>query len=313
MKIVFMEAETLGEDIDFSAFNELGEVELYTRAQTIDENAERITDADIIVVNKLPVDKELLDSAANLKLIALSATGTNNVNFDYTNSRNIIVKNVKGYSTNSVVQHTFAMLLYLYEKLGSYDRFVKNGHYCKYHMFSCFTPYFNELHGKTWGIIGLGAIGKGVADLAKAFGCNVLYYSTSGKNNNRDYTKVDLDTLLSESDIVSLHCALTDTTQKIINADTLSKMKPSAVLLNLGRGPLINESDLAAALDNATIAAAGLDVLCKEPIAADNPLLNIKDTDKLLITPHMAWGTIEARARCVKEVYNNIKEYITSI
>lgn len=313
MKIVFMEAETLGEDIDFSAFNELGEVELYTRAQTIDENAERITDADIIVVNKLPVDKELLDSAANLKLIALSATGTNNVNFDYTNSRNIIVKNVKGYSTNSVVQHTFAMLLYLYEKLGSYDRFVKNGHYSKYHMFSCFTPYFNELHGKTWGIIGLGAIGKGVADLAKAFGCNVLYYSTSGKNNNRDYTKVDLDTLLSESDIVSLHCALTDTTQKIINADTLSKMKPSAVLLNLGRGPLINESDLAAALDNATIAAAGLDVLCQEPIAADNPLLNIKDTDKLLITPHMAWGTIEARARCVKEVYNNIKEYITSI
>ena len=313
MKIVFMEAETLGEDIDFSAFNELGEVELYTRAQTIDENAERITDADIIVVNKLPVDKELLDSAANLKLIALSATGTNNVNFDYTNSRNIIVKNVKGYSTNSVVQHTFAMLLYLYEKLGSYDRFVKNGHYSKYHMFSCFTPYFNELHGKTWGIIGLGAIGKGVADLAKAFGCNVLYYSTSGKNNNRDYTKVDLDTLLSESDIVSLHCALTDTTQKIINADTLSKMKPSAVLLNLGRGPLINESDLATALDNATIAAAGLDVLCKEPIAADNPLLNIKDTDKLLITPHMAWGTIEARARCVKEVYNNIKEYITSI
>lgn len=308
-----MEAETLGEDIDFSAFNELGEVELYTRAQTIDENAERITDADIIVVNKLPVDKELLDSAANLKLIALSATGTNNVNFDYTNSRNIIVKNVKGYSTNSVVQHTFAMLLYLYEKLGSYDRFVKNGHYSKYHMFSCFTPYFNELHGKTWGIIGLGAIGKGVADLAKAFGCNVLYYSTSGKNNNRDYTKVDLDTLLSESDIVSLHCALTDTTQKIINADTLSKMKPSAVLLNLGRGPLINESDLAAALDNATIAAAGLDVLCQEPIAADNPLLNIKDTDKLLITPHMAWGTIEARARCVKEVYNNIKEYITSI
>ena len=313
MKIVFMEAETLGEDIDFSAFNELGEVELYTRAQTIDENAERITDADIIVVNKLPVDKELLDSAANLKLIALSATGTNNVNFDYNNSRNIIVKNVKGYSTNSVVQHTFAMLLYLYEKLGSYDRFVKNGHYSKYHMFSCFTPYFNELHGKTWGIIGLGAIGKGVADLAKAFGCNVLYYSTSGKNNNRDYTKVDLDTLLSESDIVSLHCALTDTTQKIINADTLSKMKPSAVLLNLGRGPLINESDLAAALDNATIAAAGLDVLCQEPIAADNPLLNIKDTDKLLITPHMAWGTIEARARCVKEVYNNIKEYITSI
>ena len=313
MKIVFMEAETLGEDIDFSAFNELGEVELYTRAQTIDENAERITDADIIVVNKLPVDKELLDSAANLKLIALSATGTNNVNFDYTNSRNIIVKNVKGYSTNSVVQHTFAMLLYLYEKLGSYDRFVKNGHYSKCHMFSCFTPYFNELHGKTWGIIGLGAIGKGVADLAKAFGCNVLYYSTSGKNNNNDYTKVDLDTLLSESDIVSLHCALTDTTQNIINADTLSKMKPSAVLLNLGRGPLINESDLAAALDNATIAAAGLDVLCKEPIAADNPLLNIKDTDKLLITPHMAWGTIEARARCVKEVYNNIKEYITSI
>lgn len=313
MKIVFMEAETLGEDIDFSCFNELGEVELYTRAQTLDENAERIADADIIVVNKLPVDRELLDNAPNIKLVALSATGTNNVNFDYTNSRNILVKNVKGYSTNSVVQHTMAMLLYLYEKLNSYDRFVKNGHYGKYHMFSCFTPYFNELHGKTWGIIGLGAIGKGVADIAKAFGCNVLYYSTSGQNNNTDYKKVDLDTLLSESDIVSLHCALTDSTENIINADTLSKMKPSAVLLNLGRGPLIDEEALAAALDNGIIAAAGLDVLRTEPIAKDNPLLNIKDTDRLLITPHMAWGTVEARARCVKEVYNNIKEYITSI
>lgn len=313
MKIVFMEAETLGEDIDFSAFDELGDVELYTKAQTTEENAERIQDADIIVVNKLPVDKDLLDNAHNLKMVALSATGTNNVNFEYTDKRNIIVKNVKGYSTQSVVQHTFAMFFYLYEKLPKYDRFVKNGHYNKYHMFSCFTPYFNELAGKTWGIIGLGAIGRKVADIAKAFGCNVIYYSASGNNDTPGYTRVSLDSLLESSDIVSLHCALTDSTANIINSETLHKMKSNAILLNLGRGPLVNEADLAMALDEGVIAAAGLDVLCAEPIQSDNPLLNIKDTDKLLITPHMAWGTIEARARCVKEVYNNIKEYITSI
>lgn len=313
MKIVFMEAETLGEDIDFSCFSELGDIELYTRAQTIAENAERIRDADIIVANKLPLDKELLHNADNLKMIALSATGTNNVNFDYTDSRNIIVKNVKGYSTQSVVQHTFAMLFYLYENLPKYDNFVKNGHYSKYHMFSCFTPYFNELAGKTWGIIGLGSIGRNVADIAGAFGCNVVYYSTSGNNNTPGYTRVSLDNLLESSDIVSLHCALTDSTANIINSSTLHKMKQNAVLLNLGRGPLVNEEDLAESLDNDIIAAAGLDVLCVEPIQNDNPLLKIKDTDRLLITPHMAWGTIEARARCVKEVYNNIKEYITSI
>ena len=313
MKIVFMEAETLGEDIDFKAFNNLGDVELYTRASTIEENAERIKDADIIVVNKIPVNEELLKDATNLKMIALSATGTNNIDFEYTNSRNIIVKNVVGYSTDSVVQHTFAMLFYLYEKLATYDRFVKNGHYSKYHMFSCFTPHFSELKGKTWGIIGLGAIGRGVAKIASAFGCNVIYYSTTGKNKSSDFRQVSLDTLLSESDIVSLHCALTDTTHHIINENTLGMMKSNAILLNLGRGPLIDEQALATALDNCTIGAAGLDVLSVEPIAADNPLNNIKDTDKLLITPHMAWGTIEARARCVSEVYNNISNFISSI
>ncbi|MCI8308497.1 MAG: D-2-hydroxyacid dehydrogenase [Lachnospiraceae bacterium] len=313
MKIVFMEAETLGEDVDLSHFSELGEVELYTRGQTAAENAERIHDADIIVVNKLPMDKDILDGAKHLKMIALSATGTNNVNFEYTKSRGIIVKNVKGYSTQSVVQHTFAMLFYLYEKLPKYDSFVKNGHYGRYHMFSCFTPYFHELSGKTWGVIGLGAIGRGVADVAKAFGCNVIYYSTSGNNNTSGYNRVSLDTLLENSDIISLHCALTESTANIINYSTLHKMKPDAVLLNLGRGPLVNESELADSLDDGIIAAAGLDVLCTEPIENDNPLLKIKDTDRLLITPHMAWGTIEARTRCVREVYNNIKEYITSI
>jgi len=313
MKIIFMEAETLGEDIDFKAFNELGDVELYTRAATIEENAERIHDADIIVVNKIPVGEELLKDAPNVKMIALSATGTNNIDFNYTDSRNIVVKNVAGYSTASVVQHTFAMFFYLYEKLAIYDRFVKNGHYSKYHMFSCFTPHFNELKGKTWGIIGLGAIGRGVAEIATAFGCKVIYYSTTGKNNTTDYEQVTLEKLLTESDIVSLHCALTDKTQEIINENTLNMMKSSAILLKVGRGPLVNEKALADALDECKIAAAGLDVLSVEPMTADNPLGNIKDTDKLLITPHMAWGTIEARTRCVSEVYNNIREFITSI
>lgn len=313
MKIVFLEKETLGEDIDFSHFNDLGSVELYSRAPSIEENAARIGDADIIVTNKLPVGKELLDNAPNVKLIAASATGTNNIDFEYTNNRGIKVANAKNYSTASVVQHTFAMFFYLYEKLAVYDRFVKSGDYGRYHMFSCFTPYFNELAGKTWGIIGLGAIGRGVADIAKAFGCNVIYYSTSGKNSNKDYEQVSLEELMSRSDVVSLHCPLTPATNELINKDRIKLMKKEAILLNLARGPVINENDLLYALNNDLIAGAGLDVLHTEPMSESCPLIKVNNPDKLLITPHMAWGTREARKRCLDEVYKNIQAFISSI
>ncbi len=309
MKIVFLETETLGEDIDLSMFSKLGNVELYSHSD-IKRNSERIIDADILVVNKIPINEQLLKNAKKIKLIAASATGTNNIDFNYTNSHGITVCNARGYSTDSVVQHTFALLFYLYEKLAIYDTFVKNGDYSKYPIFSCFTPYFNELSGKTWGIIGLGAIGRGVADVAKAFGCNIIYYSTTGNNQNPNYTKVDFDTLLKTSDIISIHCPLNDITHNLIDTAALNKMKSSAYLLNLGRGPIIDETALADALINNKIAGAGLDVLCTEPIPADNPLMSIQDSSRLIITPHMAWGTKEARKRCVEEVYLNIEAYI---
>lgn len=312
MNIVFLETDTLGTDMDFSAFDRLGNVTAYRRSDPA-LNAERAKDADILVVNKIPVGEELLKDAENIKFIAASATGTNNIDFSYTNARNIKVANARGYSTDSVVQHTFSLLFYLYEKLHFYDDFVKSGKYCSYPLFSCFVPYFNELSGKTFGIIGLGKIGSAVARVAKAFGCNVIYYSTSGRNDNQEFTRCDFDTLLSQSDIVSIHCPLNETTYRLIDERALSLMKKSAVLLNLARGPVVDEEALADALINDQIGAAGLDVLCNEPMLSDNPLLKIQDSTRLLITPHMAWGTIEARKRCLNEVYKNIEAFLNGV
>lgn len=309
MKIVFMERDTLGNDVDLSRFSELGEVICYAKSDPL-ENAKRAADADILIVNKIPVNEELLKGARQLKLVCLTATGTNNVDFSYTNSRGIPVANVKGYSTDSVVQHTFAMLFYLYEKLAFYDRFVKSGEYARSDIFSRFDAPFFELCGKKWGIIGLGAIGRGVADVAKAFGCDVCYFSTSGKNVQPKYHPVSLDELLTTADIISIHAPLTPKTNGLIGKGQFAQMKDTAILLNLGRGPIVVEEDLANALKCGTIAGAGLDVLAVEPMAENNPLLQIKDSTKLLITPHIAWATVEARQRCSDEVFENIRAFL---
>jgi glycerate dehydrogenase len=309
MKIVFMETDTLGVDMDLSKFDEFGEVIRY-KSSVPEENPDRVKDADIIIVNKVPMNETTLHKAKNLKLICITGTGTNIVDFDYTNNRNIAVTNVKGYSTQSVVQHTFALLFYVYEKLRFYDQFVKSGDYARSDIFSRFDKNFNELSGKTWGIIGLGEIGRSVADVARAFGCNIIYYSTSGKNSNSQYQQVDFDTLLSTSDIISIHAPLNRATENLIDQEAFRKMKKSAVLLNLGRGPIVNEEALAEALDTDVIAGAGLDVIKVEPMLPDNPLLRIQDSTKLIITPHIAWATVEARRRCVEEVYENIVSYL---
>ncbi len=309
MKVVFLETDTLGGDVDLSIFDEFGEVIKYTKSDP-EQDAKRAAEADIIIVNKVPMNETVLNNAHNLKLICITGTGTNIVDFSYTNQRNIAVANVRGYSTHSVVQHTFALLFYVYEKLSYYDKFVKSGDYVKSDIFSCFNVKFNELHGKTWGIIGLGEIGRGVACIAEAFGCRIIYYSTSGKNSNPYYEQADLDTLLEASDIISIHAPLNSATENLIDKSALGKMKNTAVLLNLGRGPIVNEEALAEALENNRIAAAGLDVIKVEPMSPDNPLLRIKDSKKLIITPHIAWATVEARERCVKEVYENIKAYL---
>jgi len=309
MRIVFMETDTMGDDVDYSPFYNLGEVVKYNKSEP-EYNQERVTDADVIVVNKIPMNEETLRYAQHVKLICLTATGTNTVDFDYVRKRNIAVTNVKGYSTQSVIQHTFALLFYVYEKLSYYDKFVKTGEYAASDIFSNFDIKFNELYGKTWGIIGLGEIGRGVAKVAEAFGCHVIYYSTSGNNSNSLWDRVEFDTLLNQSDIISIHAPLNPATEYLIDEDALKKMKKTAVLLNLGRGDIIREEALLKALETGEIAGAGLDVISAEPMLPDNPLLKIKDSTKLIITPHIAWATVEARRRCLSEVYENMVSYL---
>ena len=308
MKIVMLERNTLGNDVDLSGFEELGEFIVYPFS-TEKDTPKRIKDADVVLVNKVKLNENTLKEAKNLKLICLTATGTDNVDKAYASKRGIMVTNVSGYSTEAVAQHTFALLFYLLEKLRYYDNYVKSGRYCKSKMFSYFGNRFSELHGKTWGIVGLGAIGSRVADIARAFGCKVVYYSASGKNNNPTYQRVDFDTLLRTSDIISIHAPLTSKTQNLFNYLAFRKMKRTSILINVARGPIVNDKDLADALKKRQIAAAGLDVLSKEPMEETNPLRQIRDSQRLIITPHMAWGARETRQRLVDQVVENIRGF----
>lgn len=309
MNIVLLETKSLGDDVDLSCFKELGCVTTYDLTSK-EQVEERIKDADVVVANKAPMCEETLKNAANIKLIALTATGTNNIDFEYVNSRNISVANVKGYSTMSVVQHTFALLFYVYQKMHYYDDYVKSGGYCKSPVFSVFDRKFNELDGKKFTVVGLGDIGSKVIEVAKAFGCDVRYYSTSGKNNNDRYKRVSFEEMISESDIISIHAPLNEETRNMFTLKEFRQMKKDAILLNLGRGGIVNEEDLAMALEENAIAGAGIDVIEIEPMREDNPLLRIQDSSKLVITPHIGWATVEARTRVIKEVYFNIKSFI---
>ena len=308
MKIVFLDAKTIGEDIDLSGFDALGEVVKYGFS-TEQEARERSKDADVLILNKVQVNEQTIGEADHLKLVCVTATGTNNLDKEYLDKRGIAWRNVAGYSTESVAQHTFAMLFYLLEKLPYYDDYVKSEKYVNDVSFTHFAKAFHELSGMTYGIIGLGSIGRRVADIAKAFGCRVIYYSTSGRNSQPGYERVDFDELLEQSDIVSIHAPLDENTLGLMNKEAFAKMKNSAILLNVGRGPIINEADLAEALNNKTIAAAGLDVLSVEPMQEDNPLRGIKDSELLLITPHIAWAGVEARNRLMGIILGQIKEF----
>lgn len=308
MKIVFLDRKTIGEDIDLSGFERFGEVVIYDYSSS-EEVPARVEDADVIVLNKVLVNEKTVGNAKNLKLVCVTATGTNNLDKDFLASRGIEWRNVAGYSTEAVAQHTFALAFYLLEHLNYYDQYVKSEKYVNDRMFTHFEMHFNEISGKNWGIIGLGAIGKRVAEIAKCFGANVSYYSTSGKNHDSEYNEVDFDTLLKESDIISIHAPLDDNTLYLMNAAAFEKMKSTAILINVGRGPIIVEKDLADALESGQIAAAGLDVLDVEPMSPENPLVKIKDSDKLLITPHIAWAAVEARQRLMKIIEGQIEEW----
>lgn len=312
MKIVFLDVKTIGEDIDLSGYEALGEVVKYDFS-TPEQARERTRDADVIILNKVEINEKSIGEADRLKLVCVTATGTNNLDKEYLAERGIAWRNVAGYSTETVAQHTFALLFYLFEKLSYYDDYVKSEKYIGDVSFTHFDHVFHELTGKTWGIIGLGNIGRRVADIAKMFGCHVIYYSTSGKNSQPGYERVEFDELLEKSDIVSVHAPLTDETQGLMDAEAFSKMKESAIFLNLGRGPIVVEKDLADALDNGDIAAAGLDVLSVEPMREDNPLRRIKDSEKLIITPHIAWASVEARTRLMEIILGQIKDFLSML
>ena len=308
MKIVILEADSLGEDMVFTPFHKLGDVVIYP-ATLAEDMPERVADADVIIANKVPICEKTIGAAKNLKLVCVTATGINNLDLDYLKSRGIAAYNVAGYSTNAVAQHTFALLFYVMEKLNYYDQYVKSGEYARGSTFSHFGKSFYELDQKTWGIIGLGAIGRKVAEIATAFGCKVICYSASGSKYDSPYEQVDFDELLSRSDILSVHAPLNAYTENLMTLDAFKKMKKSSIFINVARGAIVNEADLYTALSEDIIAGAALDVVCKEPMDPENPLLKIQDSNKLIITPHIAWAAKETRFRVVDEVAKNIEGF----
>ncbi len=307
-QIVILDTETLGADLDLGILEQFGDVTKYKNTLP-DETAEAIRNAHIVISNKVVLTKEMMERAPHLELVCIAATGMNNVDLEAAQALGIVVKNVAGYSTPSVVQHTFAMLFYLMEHLKYYDAAVQTGVWSISGLFTDITHPFHELQGRKWGIIGMGAIGQEVAKVATAFGAAVTYHSTSGENTDHPYIHQPLDVLLSTSDVISIHAPLTDRTYGLINEVNLPMLKEKAILLNLGRGGIVNETDLAYELDRREI-YAGLDVLEKEPIDMDNRLMQIEHKERLLITPHIAWTSIESRKRLLHGIVENIKTHL---
>ena len=305
MKIAFLDAATMG-DVSFEPFETLGDFVRY-ESSTPEQARERVKDLDVLLINKVLVDKQLIDSAPNLKLICIAATGVNNIDVEYAASKGIPVRNAVGYSTDSVVQSTFMHILSLVGGAPYFDESVKSGSYSRSGMFT--DPNWNwwELAGKTIGIIGLGNIGSKVAKIAEAFGMKVCYFSTSGTGHCKDYPCLGLDELLAISDIVSIHAPLNERTDRLIGAKELALMKPTAYLVNMGRGAIVVEEDLAAAVDAGVIAGAGIDVFVQEPIPEDHPYLKMKHPERMRLAPHVAWASREARKRLIRIMADNIR------
>ena len=300
MKIVFLDALTLG-DVDLEQFKTLGDVEIY-QTTSKDKTLNRVKDADIVVTNKVVIDKEIMDNS-NIKFIQIAATGMNNVDLEYAKEKGVVVKNVAGYSTNAVIQHTFALVLALINKICYFNEYSRK-EYPNSKIFTHIQNWF-EIKGKRWGIIGLGEIGRGVANLAKSFGAEVVYFSTSRKNQNSEFKRVELEELLKTSQIISIHAPLNENTKNLLNSNNLPLIQENSILVNVGRGGIINENDLSKILEEKNI-LVGLDVFEKEPINADNPLLK---SEKAILTPHVAWTSIEAREKLINSIYENIKEF----
>lgn len=306
MNITVLDAATLGEDVTFEKWEALGNLTVY-KYTSASEVVPRLKDSDIAIINKVKMTDEVIKSLPKLKLICVTATGYDNISLSACKERGVALCNVKGYSTHSVAQVTMALVLSLMTHLDEYCDSVKNGEYQNSGIENRLTPVFHELYGKTFGIVGLGNIGRQVARIAEAFGCNVLCFKRTPDQN---YCCVDLETLLKNSDIVTLHLPLNDQTEKIIGEKELSLMKPNAILVNVSRGAVTDEKAVAEALKNHTIGGFATDVYSVEPMENISPLNEIKDFENVLLTPHMAWGAYESRIRCINEIAENIAAYI---
>ena len=310
MKIVFLDVKTVGNVPNLHLFEQFGEV-AYFQTTLPQQVQERVEEADIVITNKVVLDSTTIEQAPKLKLICIAATGTNNVDKAAALKRGIPVKNASDYSSASVAQGTFALLLHLLNNIPYFDGYVKNGSYSKSDIFTHLENSFWELSRKRFGIIGLGSIGRKVAKIAEAFGAEVVYYSASGQSYEQPYQRLSLEELLRTSDVVSIHAPLNEYTSNLVTYDRLLLMKRSAILINAGRGGIVNEADLARALDEGLIAGAGVDVFEKEPISTQNPLLHIQHQERLAMTPHSIWASIESRTALIEKVAQNIQQFIT--
>ena len=306
MKITVLDKKTMGDDISFAPLESYGELTAYdiSPAELIPE---RVSDAEVIILNKAKITADVIAAAKNLKLICVFATGYDNIDLIAARAAGVAVCNVPGYSTDSVTLYTIATVTALASRLITYRAAVSSGEYTAAGSPNKISPAFNDLRGKTWGIIGYGNIGKSVAEVAKAFGANVI---VNKRTPTDDAVCVDVDTLCEKSDIITIHCPLNDDTRGMINADRLALMKKSVILVNEARGAVLDESAVAKAVENGDIAAFGCDVYTKEPFPADHPYTAIKDLDNVILTPHSAWASYEARTRCVDIISNNIASYI---
>ena len=309
--ITFLDLETIGKVDNLKLISKLGNFDFYDETKP-EQVVERCQGKEVVIINKVEMTDKVMKQLPDLRLICVAATGINNVDLAYTESHGIEVKNVAGYSTDSVAQLTFTMLLYLINKPYYYDAYVKSGAYSRSASFTHHREPFWELKGKRLGIIGLGTIGRQVARIAESFGMEVVFYSTTGRNNHINYKRFELDDLLKSSDVVSIHAPLNSQTHNLISYDKMKLMRPCAIILNLGRGGIINEKDLARALNDNLIGAAGIDVMEQEPINAENPMLKLFDKEKILITPHMAWASKESRELLLEKIARNIEVYLKS-
>lgn len=309
MKVTFLDTKTVGNLPNLNLFEEFG---TYTAYETTspDKVKERILDQEIVISNKVYIGREAMEQTPSLRLICVSATGMNNVDLTAAKELNITVKNVVDYSTASVAQHTLCMILSLLNQPAFHDHYVKSGAYSQNNIFTYLGAPFWELKGKRIGIIGLGNIGRKVASIAEAFDCEVVYYSSSGKDRHEHYQRLGIEELMQTSDIVSIHAPLNEATQHLINYERLNMMKQEAILINTGRGGIIHEEDLCKALNKGLLRAAALDVFSQEPIPADHPFLKLKHPERLLLSPHIAWASIESRTLLMEKVYQNIKTFL---